>query len=149
MRKRTHNPFVEPPMRPTANINVTPLVDVVLVLLIIFMVVTPLLDKDVLVAVPKTEQVEDPQQVPDAQLLVHLAGDGRLFINDQELTRAAYVAELQKQMGLRVDASKVIFLDADDDANYGSMVEVIDLAKKAGVIEIGMSTDELPKPKTP
>ncbi|MCA9518307.1 MAG: biopolymer transporter ExbD [Myxococcales bacterium] len=151
MRKKNHNPFVEPPSRPTASINVTPLVDVVLVLLIIFMVVTPLLDKDVTVAVPKTEQVEDPQEVPDAQLLVRLAKDGKLFLNDKELSRDAYVAELKKQMDLRVDTSKVIFLDADDDANYGRMVEAIDLAKAAGVLEIGMSTDDLEKPgkKTP
>jgi len=142
MKKTRHNPFIQPPSRPTSSINVTPLVDVVLVLLIIFMVVTPLLDKSVAVAVPKTERVEDIQDVPDEQLLVRLDKDSNLTINDRPVTNAEYVATLKTAMDNRVPEAQVIFLLADDDASYGRMVQAIDLAKSAGVRVIGMSTAE-------
>ena len=66
MASRKHKSFVKPQARPNSDINVTPLVDVVLVLLIIFMVVTPLLEKDIEVKVPSAEQVETPDEAPRA-----------------------------------------------------------------------------------
>jgi len=111
------------------------------VLLIIFMVVTPLLDKDIEIAIPKTEKVEDAQDVPDTQLLVRLFKDGKLTLNDRDMTLDEYAKALKKQMDNRVDSAKVIFLQADDDASYGAMVRAIDIAKGAGVLVIGMSTE--------
>lgn len=141
MRKHHRKAAVAPFSQPTSAINVTPLVDVVLVLLIIFMVVTPLLDKDIEIAIPKTEKVEDASDVPDTQLLVRLFGNGDLTLNDRKLSLEEYVAALEHQMANRVDSAKVIFLQADDDASYGQMVRAIDLAKGAGVLIIGMSTE--------
>jgi biopolymer transport protein ExbD/biopolymer transport protein TolR len=111
------------------------------VLLIIFMVVTPLLDKDIEIAIPKTEKVEDIADVPDTQLLVRLFKNGDLTLNDRKLTLDEYRSTLQRQMDNRVDSAKVIFLQADDDASYGTMVRAIDIAKGAGVLVIGMSTE--------
>ncbi|MFO0745156.1 MAG: biopolymer transporter ExbD [Myxococcota bacterium] len=142
--RRKRKAFVQPFTRPAANINVTPLVDVVLVLLIIFMVVTPLLEKDIAIAVPKTEQVEDPTDIPDEQLLVRLDKAGTIKINDKVVTLAEYESDLRYQMQHRVDSLKVIFLLAEDDASYGKMIEVIDVAKSAGVKTIGMSTGTKP-----
>lgn len=141
MRKAHRKAAIQPFSRPSSAINVTPMVDVVLVLLIIFMVVTPLLDKDIEIAIPKTEKVEDIADVPDTQLLVRLFGNGDLTLNDRKITLEEYVATLKKQMDARTDEAKVIFVQADDDASYGQMVRAIDLAKGAGVLVIGMSTE--------
>ena len=78
-----------------ADINVTPLVDVVLVLLIIFMVVTPLLEKDIGVRVPATEQVEEKQEVPPDQLVVRVEADGTLTINAEKVPNAEYIDRLK------------------------------------------------------
>ena len=140
MRKAHRKAAVQPFSQPSSAINVTPMVDVVLVLLIIFMVVTPLLDKDIEIAIPKTEQVEDVQDVPDTQLLVRIFADGQLTLNDRKVSIEEYMAALQKAMEVRTDAAKVIFIQADDTASYGKMVQAIDAAKGAGVLVIGMST---------
>ena len=76
---------VKPATRPNSDINITPLVDVVLVLLIIFMVVTPLLEKDIGVRVPATEQVEEKTEVPPDQLVVHIEASGELSINQEKV----------------------------------------------------------------
>jgi len=140
VRKAHRKAAVQPFSQPSSAINVTPMVDVVLVLLIIFMVVTPLLEKDIEIAIPKTEQVEDVDDVPDTQLLVRLHDDGRLTLNDRKVTIEEYVAALVKAMDVRTDQAKVIFIQADDNASYGQMVQAIDAAKGAGVLVIGMST---------
>jgi len=140
MRKHHRKAAVQPFSTPVGAINVTPMVDVVLVLLIIFMVVTPLLDKDIEIAIPKTEQVEDAADVPAEQLLVRLLPNGDVTLNDRKVTLEEYSAALGKQMQNRTDAMKVIFIQADDLASYGKMVQIIDAAKGVGVLIIGMST---------
>jgi len=141
MRKHHRKAAVAPFSEPSSAINVTPMVDVVLVLLIIFMVVTPLLDKDIEIAIPKTEKVTDSDDVPDEQLLVRLFENGDLSLNDRKLSFDEYAATLAKQMDNRTEAMKVIFIQADDNASYGLMVRAVDLAKGAGVLIIGMSTE--------
>ena len=141
MRKHHRKAAIQPFSQPSSDINVTPMVDVVLVLLIIFMVVTPLLDKDIEIAIPKTEKVTDTEDVPENQLLVRLFANGDLTLNDRRLSFEEYTATLDKQMQNRTDAMKVIFIQADDLASYGQMVKAIDLAKGAGVLIIGMSTE--------
>ncbi len=79
--------FIPAAGEPNSSINITPLVDVVLVLLIIFMVVTPLLEKDISVRVPKTEQVEEKTEVPPDQLVVRIEQNGDLTINNEKVPR--------------------------------------------------------------
>ncbi len=132
-----------------ADINVTPLVDVVLVLLIIFMVVTPLLEKDILVRVPQAEQVEKQTEVPKDQLTVRLNDAGELKINTETVTWENYVERLRTILNPRSTADKVVFIVADDKVNYGKLVAVLDGAKQAGAETLGMMTqlpDDVAKP---
>jgi len=129
---------------PTSDINVTPLVDVVLVMLIIFMVVTPLLEKDIEVRVPATEQVEVQKEVPKDQLVVRLNADGELKINTETITPDKYVERLRQILAPRASADKVVFVVADDKTNYARLVTVLDGAKQAGAETLGMMT-QLPE----
>ena len=80
--------FVRPPAQRNSEINVTPLVDVVLVLLIIFMVVTPLLEKNIPVNTPSSEKVEEVTEVPPDQLVVYVNRTGQMRINSDAVTDA-------------------------------------------------------------
>src|SRR4051794_14784783 len=100
-RKRLKKTWVVPVGRPNSEINVTPLVDVVLVLLIIFMVVTPLLEKDIDVRVPDSEQVEEQTEIPPDQLVVSLDAAGRMKINADDVTEQDYVERLTRVVAAR------------------------------------------------
>ena len=86
---------VGPATPPSTDINVTPLVDVVLVLLIIFMVVTPLLEKDIAVSVPNTEKVEQVEEVPPDQLVVKLLANNDVTLNGDKIEMNDYVSRLE------------------------------------------------------
>ncbi|AGC42814.1 biopolymer ExbD/TolR family transporter [Myxococcus stipitatus DSM 14675] len=136
--------WVKPQTPPNSEINVTPLVDVVLVL-IIFMVVTPLLEKDILVRVPDTE-VEENQPPPDPndqQLVVLLDKDGGYSINTEKISAADYVTRLTRMLAAKKPDEKVVFFMADDATNYGRLIAALDGAKAAGAKVLGMAT-ELP-----
>src|SRR5215467_11809755 len=98
MAFRVRTLTIKPAGQLAADINITPLVDVVLVLLIIFMVVTPLLEKDIGVRVPATEQVEQRDEVPPDQLVVRLDAAGDVSINDEKVPRAEYVDRLRGRL---------------------------------------------------
>jgi biopolymer transport protein ExbD len=119
-----------------AEINVTPLVDVVLVLLIIFMVVTPLLKQEVPIELPVADNsrgAEDSQQVT-----VSLAADGRTAINGVEIPAAELVSRLQTMYADRPD--KTIFLEADRGLSHGRIVDLMDDCREAGIERIGVIT---------
>ncbi|MFP2960849.1 ExbD/TolR family protein [Myxococcus sp. 1LA] len=123
--------------------NVTPLVDVVLVLLIIFMVVTPLMTKQMWMTVPaKGDDQEAPPPPPDALPPVVLTVDrsGVLRINREEVPRDQVVARLQRMLNARPD--KIVFFDASDDVPYGAAMDVLDLAR-GGDITVGVLPDKL------
>ncbi|WP_338872052.1 ExbD/TolR family protein [Myxococcus stipitatus] len=126
------------------SMNVTPLVDVVLVLLIIFMVVTPLLTKQMWMTVPaKSDKTEEqPPPPPDALPPVVLTVDqaGVLRINREEVARDQVVARLQRMLNARPD--KIVFFDAGDDVPYGAAMEVLDLAR-GGNLTVGVLPDKL------
>ena len=132
--------------RPNSDINVTPLVDVVLVLLIIFMVVTPLLEKDIEVKVPDTEQEDTPQDVPPDQLIVGITQAGDLTLNSEKIPWETYVERLRRVLAAKKDA-KLVFFMAEEKANYGKVVNALDGARQAGAEILGMMT-EIP-PSTP
>ncbi len=144
MKRAVRRLTLKPPGRPNSDINITPLVDVVLVLLIIFMVVTPLLEKDIGVRVPATEQVEERAEVPPDQLVVHLDASGELTINNEKVPRAEYVDRLHTILSRKAASDKLVFMVADEMANYGTLLTVIDGAKLAGAETIGMAT-QLPE----
>jgi biopolymer transport protein TolR len=140
--------LVKPAAPLNSDINVTPLVDVVLVLLIIFMVVTPLLEKDIGVRVPATEKVKEDTPPPPDQLIVHVATGGELQINDEKVERTDLVARLKALLDRqRKPEDKIVFVVADDGASYGAVVQVLDASRAAGAETLGMMT-ELPDATT-
>src|SRR2546421_8711956 len=102
------------------EINVTPLVDVVLVLLIIFMVVTPLLEKNIGVRTPTTEKVEQVAEVPPDQIVVYLDAKGGLRVNAVTLTQGEFVERLKQMLASRSD--KTVYVVAEDQASYAKVV---------------------------
>jgi biopolymer transport protein ExbD len=125
-----------------AEINVTPLVDVVLVLLIIFMVMTPLAEKQMFMRVPEyqpPDQVVPAEQIPPDQSVLLVKTDGRVLLNHKDLSVEEAMVTLRSAFEGR--PSKVLFLNAEDNVNYERVVWVADQARKAGVNTIGMMTE--------
>ncbi|HET9597261.1 MAG TPA: biopolymer transporter ExbD [Anaeromyxobacteraceae bacterium] len=128
--------------KPVNDINVTPLIDVVLVLLIIFMVLTPLAEKQMFMRVPDYEppnQVIPPDAVPPDQTMLLVKTDGRVLLNRQDKSVDEAMTYLKSAYDGR--PSKVLFFNAEDGVKYDVAVRVIDLARQAGVNTIGMMTD--------
>jgi biopolymer transport protein TolR len=141
--KKKHKPqlFVRPQSNTNAAINVTPLVDVVLVLLIIFMTVTPLLEKDIPVRTPNSEKVEEVTEVPPDQIVVYINKTGDLRINTEHVDDAGFVGKLKGRLEPKASADRVVFIVAEDGCNYGKFVHVLDGAREAGAEVLGFATD--------
>jgi biopolymer transport protein ExbD/biopolymer transport protein TolR len=124
-----------------SNINVTPMVDVMLVLLIIFMVITPMLQKGVSVDLAK---VNSPASMPDADkedaLIVAVMSDGKLFFGNDRIEADQLTQKIKDRLANRVD--KRVYVRADARAKYGSVVEVVDNVRAAGVDDLGLLTDQ-------
>jgi biopolymer transport protein TolR len=132
--------------------NVTPLVDVVLVLLIIFMVITPLLTKKFWVHTPKQEkqEIEQPELAkdPNPPLVLRVAADRTVSINGVALSFEELPERLRRMFAARDD--HVLFFDAADEAPYGFAVEVMDRAREGGAVTIAALTSALASsPSTP
>ncbi|MBK9755722.1 MAG: biopolymer transporter ExbD [Nannocystis sp.] len=130
-----------------SEINVTPLVDICLVLLIIFMVMLPKNVPEISVRVPpESKQRQKPQQVNE-NLVLGLTKDGAITLNRTPVDRANLGDTLETQLKFR--DKKVIFVNFDDDANYGVAVEVLDLAKRSGAEVLGiMKNKDKPTPNS-
>jgi biopolymer transport protein ExbD len=127
-----------------SEINITPLVDVVLVLLIIFMVVTPLLEKDIEVRVPDIENKnEPPPEVPPDQLVVSISKEGDLAINAEKVSAAEYVERLKRMINAKPRGERLVFFTADDETNYAKLVTALDNARLAGAETLGMATEKI------
>ena len=125
--------------------NVTPLIDVVLVLLIIFMVITPLLSKNFWVHLPKQEKQEvEPetlQQDPEPPLVMKLGPGRTVTVNNQPLEEGEVVERLKRMFAARSD--HVLFFDATDDVEYGFAVEMLDKAREGHAVTIAPLTTKL------
>ncbi len=121
------------------EINVTPLIDVVLVLLIIFMVLTPMTVEKMASNLPPVDPPEEPPpDVPPDQLMVAVFADGTVALNlKPEATDEALHEDIRVR--IRGMEKKTVFVDADPKANYGRVVQVIDLARDAGAERIGFA----------
>jgi biopolymer transport protein TolR len=114
------------------EINVTPLVDVVLVLLLIFMVTAPMMSRGIDVSLPVADQPQIPQE---DRITVSIRADGRVFVADQPVNIALLEDRLRGLTSGSPDA--VVYLRADEDLRYGSVIEVVDVIKRAGIDRIG------------
>jgi biopolymer transport protein ExbD len=128
--------------KPVTDINVTPLIDVVLVLLIIFMVLTPLAEKQKFMRVPEYQpemQPVPPDSVPPDQTVITALENGNVLLNKQEMS----VEDAMQRLHVAYEGrpSKVLFFNAEDRVKYDVVVQVLDAAHGAGVNTIGMMTD--------
>jgi biopolymer transport protein ExbD len=123
-----------------SDINITPLVDVVLVLLIIFMVVTPLLQMGYEVQVPpKVESVAPPPM--DDQVIVRLDSEGKAWINKQMVPKNEFPGRLAEV--LRGRSNKVVFFAADGELPYGQVAEFMDMCQKNGAENLGIVFEDM------
>jgi len=124
-----------------SNINITPYIDILLVLLIIFMVITPIRQMDLDVKVPQTSE-NQANATPDPSVIVVSVGEAaQIAVNQEQTTISELGAKLQDIYSKR--ANKNMFVSASAKLPYGDVVKVIDIAKGAGVQEIGLLTEEI------
>jgi biopolymer transport protein TolR len=121
-----------------ADINVTPLVDVMLVLLIIFMVTAPMLHQGVSVALPRTATTNLPTSIEDPVIL-SITREGAYYINETPVARGLLRERLRAFLKTRKD--RTVFLKADRALSYGTVVETIDILNRMGIENLGMITD--------
>jgi biopolymer transport protein ExbD len=125
-----------------SNINVTPMVDVMLVLLIIFMVITPMLTPGVPVQLAQTR---NPATMSDADkedaLVVAILRDGRIFLRNELINGKALVDTMKDRLAGR--SNKTVFVRADARARYEYVVEVVDNVRTAGVDQLGLLTEQV------
>ena len=122
-----------------ADINVTPLVDVMLVLLIIFMITAPMLHQGIEVALPQAEAAAMPQRVQDP-LVVSINRDGLVFLQDQPIHQTLLV----ERLGVLLEArdEDTVYLKGDREVAYGRIMEVLDLLNQGGIVNVGMVTEQ-------
>lgn len=133
--------------RPIADINVVPYIDVMLVLLIIFMVTTPLLSQGVQVSLPKTQSraiVTDNQE----PIIISVDAKGQLYLNivdkpDMPLPPQQLALRVAAEMNMakRQQQTRLVLVKGDKEANYGNVVQAMALLQRAGVDNVGLMTD--------
>ena len=119
-----------------SQINVTPLVDVMLVLLVIFMVTAPILQQGVAVDLPIAEL--GPLDGAPAPFVVSLTATGAVYLNDDELPRDSVIASLRERIG--ESEGETVYVRADESLPYGEVMSVMAAIREAGIRNVGMVT---------
>lgn len=126
--------------RPIADINVTPMVDVMLVLLVVFMITAPMLAAGVNVSLPKVSAEQMPPET-ERPLVVTIDKDGGVYVNERKETiELKELAPLLKALAEN-NLEKRVFIRADQDASYGSVVTILALLQEAGFRNAGLPVD--------
>ena len=124
-----------------SDINVTPLVDVVLVLLIIFMVITPVVQMGYLVKVPPKAPPMPTTQLPTDQIVLRHFPDGRIMINKETVPAEQYEQKLREI--LKGNTGKMVFFSGDKDLNYEAAIKFLDMTKAAGAGNVGIIVEDM------
>lgn len=122
-----------------SDINITPLVDVVLVLLVIFMITAPVLQSGIEVAVPKTKTVK---QITEQRTVVTIDSEQRVYLDDKAVNVNDLPAMLQQKSGTN-PVDRVIYLRADQRVPFGAFASVMDAVKQAGITNISIVTQPI------
>lgn len=123
-----------------SDINVTPLVDVVLVLLIIFMVITPVVQMGYLVRVPPKAPANLPPSAVQDQIILRLQPDNRILINKDEVPADQFPQKVREIM--HGNTSKMVFFQGSPDVDYESTMKFLDMARAAGCKNIGIIVEQ-------
>jgi biopolymer transport protein ExbD/biopolymer transport protein TolR len=133
-----------------SNINVTPMVDVMLVLLIIFMVITPMLNNKVNVELPMATAavIMDNANKEDA-VTVAVTRDGRTYLGGDQVSLDDLGSKVSAKLENKPEAEKEVYLRADIRANYGKVMDTVDQIRTAGVSQLGLLTEKREMDDTP
>lgn len=127
-----------------SEINVTPMVDVMLVLLIIFMIVTPLLQQGVSVNLPRDmiSPTQDDDIAKDTSVVIAITKDGNFNIGKQAFPIDVLGEKIKKMMENKTPDKRIVYIKADIDVDYGKVVEAIDVIRKQDIDKIGLVADK-------
>jgi biopolymer transport protein ExbD/biopolymer transport protein TolR len=133
-----------------SNINVTPMVDVMLVLLIIFMVITPMLNNKVNVDLPKANAaiIMENANKEDA-VTVAITRDGRAYLGGDQVTMDDLAAKISSKLENKPEGEKQVYMRADIRSNYGKVMDAVDQIRAAGVSQLGLLTERVEMDETP
>jgi len=129
--------------------NVIPMADIMLVLLIIFMVVTPMLQKGQSVDMVRTDNPRDMQDADkDDAIIVAITRDGKIYLGNTQMPKEDLTGQIKDRISTRLD--KTVYVKSDARAKYGEVVAVVDEIRSAGVDQLGLPTERNQKaPQTP
>jgi len=126
----------------TSDINVTPMADVMLVLLIIFMVVTPMLQKGQQVELAKTKNPIDMKEADrDDSVIIAITRDGKFYLGSNTVNADDLTAKVNDLLATKLE--KKVFVKSDGRAKYGDVVKVVDNIRNAGVDQVGLLTERV------
>jgi biopolymer transport protein TolR len=124
-----------------ADINVTPMADIMIVLLIIFMVITPMLQKQGNLKLPAAANTKERKDEPKS-VAVGMEKTGRIFLGTKQIELNELVPQLREKLEDMPDQEKMIYLRADEELAYSEVMKVMDLCREAGVEEISLIADK-------
>jgi biopolymer transport protein TolR len=127
-----------------SEINVTPMVDIMLVLLIIFMVITPLLQSGVSVTLPKDMKnpEEDKAIIKESSFVVAITADNKYYVGKESVEINDLKDRITKGMENKQPEERIVYIKSDVNADYGSVVEVINTIRQSGIDQIGLVADK-------
>ena len=131
-----------------SEINVTPMVDIMLVLLIIFMVVTPFLQQGITVALPKNMNNPDvdPNIIKESSIVISIPVDGKYYVGKQELAKEQLAEKVETMLkGIKNEQDRIVYIKSSVGVSYGDVVNVINEVRKLGVDKIGLVADKKKK----
>jgi biopolymer transport protein ExbD/biopolymer transport protein TolR len=134
-----------------SEINVTPMVDIMLVLLIIFMVVTPFLQQGITVALPKnmTNPDVDPNIIKESSVVISIPNDGEYYLGKQRIGREQLTDKVDSMLKhIKSEQDRIVYIKSGVGVSYGDVVNVINEVRKLGVDKIGLVADKKKKGAT-